>query len=275
MNNWNPTILLTTRLNHDCKLITNRGKMKHISCHKQEFSTPEVVSYLMKWDDQYISHHFETIYWTSVMSLLKKMFPTLQHPRCNIELSSEGDPINVKDRGSGEEIEYAVFKVYDRAIHLCDQICDYVDCGDALKNLTYLEYFLNTYDIHSEAENNCSDKAKQRQEGDSLVNQMTYAGLDVGEHMDDFDESVEDVGEEDVDISEEDILNASDGIFFTQDVPSKPTEHINNDLLHQAEQWENSIQETDEHNIDMISGIDTGSVQDLNKLCTLTCQSKG
>jgi hypothetical protein len=132
-----------------------------------------------------------------------------------------------------------------------------------------------------------------------LVNQTTYAGLDVGEHMDDFDDSVQDVGEKDVDISEEDILNASDGIFSTRElvyadvamsiaeeqgifsdtdclsVSSKPADHINNDQLRQAEQWENSVQETDVHDTDMISGIDTGSVQDLDKLRSLTCHSKG
>jgi hypothetical protein len=63
----------------------------------------------------------------------------------------------------------------------------------------------------------CSNKAKQHQEEDSLVNQTSYAGLDIGEHMDDFNESVEDcsVREEDVNISEDDILNASDDVFST------------------------------------------------------------
>jgi hypothetical protein len=130
MNNWNPTILLATRSNHDVKLITNGTETKHISWYissyaakrqqhssnasallaktlayhqhteshnhdlaqlnkrllqrcanslsrEQEFSAPEVVSYLMKWEDRYISHHFETIHWYSVMSLLKKTFPVL------------------------------------------------------------------------------------------------------------------------------------------------------------------------------------------------------
>lgn len=31
MNNWNPTLLLATRSDHDCKLITNGGDTKHIS----------------------------------------------------------------------------------------------------------------------------------------------------------------------------------------------------------------------------------------------------
>jgi hypothetical protein len=45
---------------------------------EQEFSAPEVVSYLTGWNDRYISHHFETIHWASVMGLLKHTFPELQ-----------------------------------------------------------------------------------------------------------------------------------------------------------------------------------------------------
>ena len=38
--------------------------------HEQELSAPEVVSYLMGWGNCYISHHFETIPWFSILSLL-------------------------------------------------------------------------------------------------------------------------------------------------------------------------------------------------------------
>jgi hypothetical protein len=37
---------------------------------EQELSAPEVTSYLMGWGDRYISHHFKTIPWFSVVSLL-------------------------------------------------------------------------------------------------------------------------------------------------------------------------------------------------------------
>jgi hypothetical protein len=49
--------------------------------HEQEFSAPEVMSYIMGWGDRYISHHFETIHWSSVVSLLKKTFPQLREHR--------------------------------------------------------------------------------------------------------------------------------------------------------------------------------------------------
>ena len=51
-----------------------------LSC-EQELSAPEVVSYLMGWGDRYISHHFETIPWFSVLSLLRKTFPVLNQSR--------------------------------------------------------------------------------------------------------------------------------------------------------------------------------------------------
>ena len=48
---------------------------------EQELSAPEVVSYLKGWGDRYISHHFETIPWFSVLSLLQKTFPVLNKQR--------------------------------------------------------------------------------------------------------------------------------------------------------------------------------------------------
>lgn len=46
---------------------------------EQELSAPEVISYLMGWDDRYISHHFETIQWYSLLQLLKKAYPNLNN----------------------------------------------------------------------------------------------------------------------------------------------------------------------------------------------------
>lgn len=48
---------------------------------EQEFSGPEVISYLMGWGDRFISHHFVPIYWTSVIFALKKAYPSLRKRR--------------------------------------------------------------------------------------------------------------------------------------------------------------------------------------------------
>jgi hypothetical protein len=44
---------------------------------EQEFSAPEVISYLMGWGDRFISHFFVTIYWSSVKTLIRQEFPEL------------------------------------------------------------------------------------------------------------------------------------------------------------------------------------------------------
>jgi hypothetical protein len=45
---------------------------------EQEFSGPEVISYLMGWGDRFISHIFVTIYWSGVCALIKKKYPTMR-----------------------------------------------------------------------------------------------------------------------------------------------------------------------------------------------------
>jgi hypothetical protein len=45
---------------------------------EQEFSAPEVISYLMGYGNHFISHNFVTIYWSAVSSLLKRKYPQMQ-----------------------------------------------------------------------------------------------------------------------------------------------------------------------------------------------------
>lgn len=61
----------------------NRNKRLLTRCvnsisRDQEFSAPEVISYIMGWGDRYISHHFVPIYWDSAAAALKKTFPGLK-----------------------------------------------------------------------------------------------------------------------------------------------------------------------------------------------------
>ncbi|KAG2107121.1 hypothetical protein BD769DRAFT_1393042 [Suillus cothurnatus] len=62
---------------------------------EQEFSAPEVISYLMGWGDRYVSHQTETIYF-SIVSLLKCQYPALKNQKMTLEntfkeCSNEGD----------------------------------------------------------------------------------------------------------------------------------------------------------------------------------------
>ena len=48
---------------------------------EQEFSAPEVISYLMGWGDRFISHHFVTIFWSDVKTSIRQHFPELAQKR--------------------------------------------------------------------------------------------------------------------------------------------------------------------------------------------------
>ncbi|KIM58164.1 hypothetical protein SCLCIDRAFT_128921, partial [Scleroderma citrinum Foug A] len=52
-------------------------RLVHTINREQELSAPMVVSYLMGWRDTFRSHHYVTIYWSSFISALLKMFPEL------------------------------------------------------------------------------------------------------------------------------------------------------------------------------------------------------
>ncbi|KAG1779208.1 hypothetical protein EV702DRAFT_1195708 [Suillus placidus] len=115
---------------------------------EQEFSAPEVVTYLMKWGDHYISHHFEAIYFSSIVNLLKKTWPHLVSQQPVAELSSEGELQTQKNTAEAYDEEYAVlqFEEQTQSLQLCDQIREYMDRADALEEFSYMDYFLNTYD---------------------------------------------------------------------------------------------------------------------------------
>jgi hypothetical protein len=44
----------------------------------QELSSQQVVSYIMGWGDRYLSHCHVPIYWTAVISELRKRFPSME-----------------------------------------------------------------------------------------------------------------------------------------------------------------------------------------------------
>ena len=70
------------RLNQDYRAVNKRliERCANTLAREQELSAPEVISYLMGWGDRYISHQFQPLYFSSVISLLKKVWPVLDKP---------------------------------------------------------------------------------------------------------------------------------------------------------------------------------------------------
>ena len=74
------------RYNSDVSRLNKRllQRCANTLTREQEFSGPEVISYLMGWGDRFISHFFVTIYWSAVTSLIKRKFPTMNLKRSAI-----------------------------------------------------------------------------------------------------------------------------------------------------------------------------------------------
>ena len=68
------------RYNSDTNRLNKRllQRCANTLSREQEFSAPEVISYLMGWGDRFISHHFVNIYWSGVMALLKRTFSKMR-----------------------------------------------------------------------------------------------------------------------------------------------------------------------------------------------------
>ncbi len=47
----------------------------------REFSSPEIISYIMGWPDVYLSHHYVTIFWDAAVSTLKRTYPGIEPRR--------------------------------------------------------------------------------------------------------------------------------------------------------------------------------------------------
>ncbi|KAG1906560.1 uncharacterized protein F5891DRAFT_1181971 [Suillus fuscotomentosus] len=163
--------------NSDVQLLNCRLIQRCVNSlsREQEFSAPEVVSYLVGWGDRYVSHHFETIHWSSVTSLLKKTYLQLSHV---IQHTPEGGTVDVSDRSpQASDIEYAVLEIHEGSIRLQDQIHEYIDCSTELEGFNYLKYFLNTYDLRTHSSN--SDLVPKRSDTSihlSYKEEISHAG---------------------------------------------------------------------------------------------------
>ncbi|KAJ4492153.1 hypothetical protein C8J55DRAFT_486060 [Lentinula edodes] len=70
-----------------CRLVTQCATALN---RQQEFSASEIISYLMGWNDRYISHHFVPIYLDGISAQLRKTFPDLLQERWQKALAEDG-----------------------------------------------------------------------------------------------------------------------------------------------------------------------------------------
>ncbi|RDB17027.1 hypothetical protein Hypma_002027 [Hypsizygus marmoreus] len=94
-----------------------------LSC-EQEFSGPEVASYLMGWGDRFLSHQFVPIYWNSALSSF----------------------LNEGDVEPGEVHIFLMFVHYMQGLIIHKVTMYAFKWGAALEEYNVLDFFLNTYD---------------------------------------------------------------------------------------------------------------------------------
>jgi hypothetical protein len=60
-----------------------------------ELSGPQVMSYLMKWGDRFISHQYISVYWCQLANILKKVYPSLkQFEKVGVDSMEMEDGVN-------------------------------------------------------------------------------------------------------------------------------------------------------------------------------------
>ncbi|KAF8811231.1 hypothetical protein BYT27DRAFT_7208658 [Phlegmacium glaucopus] len=174
LNNWNPPLLMSIQANHDIKgvltwYITNYASkkqqhssnvlallVKQVAFHNveekgrrdltDEFSGPEVISYLMGWGDRFESHHHVLIYTDAIISALKKKYPGLRKKR---------------GEGASEDIQRArnhIITMDSGVITLKDQLHEYMFHGEEIIEMSLFTFILDTYDGKSKKHNDTDDE---------------------------------------------------------------------------------------------------------------------
>ncbi|KDN35865.1 hypothetical protein RSAG8_11227, partial [Rhizoctonia solani AG-8 WAC10335] len=100
------------------------------------------MAYLMGYGDTIQSHTYTAIYWSSIVSALKKTYPEL--------VSGE-----LERKTSDPEEDVARVDLWnDRTIYLRSQIDDYRYCPVEFESVFFLDYFVDTYEERIKKQSN-------------------------------------------------------------------------------------------------------------------------
>ncbi|KAF9494034.1 hypothetical protein BDN71DRAFT_1508086 [Pleurotus eryngii] len=120
------------------------NRCANVLSRDQEFSAPEVVSYLMGWGDRYVSHHFVTIYWDSVIYNLKENYPELRD-------KSHREKIHTNhaqhERQDIDEDSVTTMRPKQGHIELRNQKDEYKLRPQEMEEFNYWDYFLDIYEM--------------------------------------------------------------------------------------------------------------------------------
>ena len=106
----------------------------------REFSSQEIVSYLMAWGDRFLSHHYVGISADAIIRALKKNFPGL---------SSSTAAVGLPSNDAVDERPLRVTMV-SGVITLKDQLHEYMFRGTEMSEVNLLTFMLDTYETKAD-----------------------------------------------------------------------------------------------------------------------------
>ncbi|CAK5284216.1 unnamed protein product [Mycena citricolor] len=129
-------------------------RLVHAINREQELGAPMVISYLMGWGDNYRSHNYVPIYWSSFLATLFDRFPDLKciqtRSASNVPAQADSDtnPSMSDDTDSEGVDNQNVTISLNSAGHVFvkSQVTDYTLRGDALSTYNMLDFFVDTYE---------------------------------------------------------------------------------------------------------------------------------
>ncbi|CEL58884.1 hypothetical protein RSOLAG1IB_12210 [Rhizoctonia solani AG-1 IB] len=104
---------------------------------EMEFSGQQAMAYLMGYGDTIHSHTYVTIWWSSVVSALKKIFPELRSKTRDSENQGSED-----DQSDVARVDFSA----NGTVYLRSQIDDYRYRPVEFESYFFLDYFVDTYE---------------------------------------------------------------------------------------------------------------------------------
>ncbi|KAJ7080494.1 hypothetical protein C8R43DRAFT_965727 [Mycena crocata] len=132
----------------DCKDINKRmiTQCANTLSRQQELSGPETIGYLMGWGDRFVSHHFVAIFWDPVSRAIRQSFPVLAKKSFVTRAAETLGIAGHVPEAETEREETVWLEFANGTVAMKDQLKEYADRGHEMDDVSYLEYFLESYD---------------------------------------------------------------------------------------------------------------------------------
>ncbi|KAF8485526.1 hypothetical protein JB92DRAFT_3131255 [Gautieria morchelliformis] len=100
----------------------------------QELSSQQVVSYIMRWNDCYLSHSYVAIHWSGAIAELRKCFPLINNT------------VNLHPSSNDHSDPDTILHIVGNNLELKSQVDDYKNRGLQLERYSLFQFLLDSYE---------------------------------------------------------------------------------------------------------------------------------